>query len=98
MNSYERFREKIDRACPFPTPSTGSKVEFEIPARLMTREEAEIACYLSGDPETTETVAARAGVGAETLRPVLEELVRKGVIFKVYDELLRQVAEERRVV
>lgn len=86
MESYERFRKKIDEACPFPTPSTESKVELEILSRLMTPEEAEIACHLSGDPETAQTVAARAGISAESLHPVLEELVRKGVIFKVYTE------------
>ncbi len=86
MDSYERFRKKIDEACPFPSPSTESKVELEILAGLMSLEEAEIACNLSGDPETTETVAARAGIAAEKLGPVLEELVRKGVIFKVYTE------------
>lgn len=86
MECYERFRKRIDEACPFPTPSTESKVELEILSKLMTPEEAEIACNLSGDPETAQTVSARAGIAVETLRPVLEELVRKGVIFKVYTE------------
>jgi ferredoxin len=86
MNSYERFREKIDTVFPFPTPASESKVEIEIFAKLMTPEEAEMACALSPQPENAENIAAKVGIGVGMMRPVLEELVRKGVIFKIYTD------------
>jgi electron transport complex protein RnfB len=86
MNSYERFREKIDTVFPFPAPASESKVEIELFTLLMTPEEAEMACALSPQPENAESIAARVGAGVETVRPLLEELVRKGMIFKIYTE------------
>lgn len=86
MNSYERFRERIDTMFPFPAPETDSKVEIEIFRLLMTPEEAEMACALSPQPENAESIAGRVGSTAETTRPVLEELVRKGILFKIYVE------------
>ncbi|MGV8073494.1 MAG: ATP-binding protein [Syntrophobacteraceae bacterium] len=85
MDSYEKFMEKLD-GLPFRAPRTESKVEIEILKRLMTPEEAEIACCLSALPEPVSTVAERAGMDAEDLRVVLEAIVTKGVIFKVYTE------------
>lgn len=86
MNVYERFREKIDTSIPITSPATESKVEIEILKRLMTPDEAEIACHLSAQPEDAATISKRAGMEVEKLRTVLEGLVKKGVIFKVYTE------------
>jgi len=62
MNAYERLREKIDQI-PITTPATASKVEIEILKRIITPDEAEIACQLSGLPEDAATIAHRAGIG-----------------------------------
>ena len=86
MDIYEKLREKIDTSIPIPTPATESKVEIEILKKLITPDEAEIACSLSPLPEDASTIAQRAGMDVEKLKPVLEELVRKGLIFKVYTD------------
>ena len=86
MNVYERLREKIDQSIPITTPATESKVEIEILKRIITSDEAEIACQLSAQPEDAATIAQRAGMEVEKLKTVLEEMVKKGAIFKVYTE------------
>ena len=86
MNVYERLREKIDKSIPITTPATESKVEIEILKRLITPDEAEIACLLSAQPEDAGTISKRAGMEAEKLKTILEELVKKGAIFKVYTD------------
>ena len=82
MDVYERFREKLN-SLPIRSGETESKVDLEIFKRLMSPEEAEVACYLSGQPEGLKTISQRAGIEVEKLAPVLEEMARKGLIFKV---------------
>lgn len=84
MNPYIRFRKKLDTTFLLPTPETESKVEIEILSKLMSPDEAEIACIVSPQPENAQVIAARAGIHVERIRPLLDELARKGVIFKVY--------------
>jgi Na+-translocating ferredoxin:NAD+ oxidoreductase subunit B len=84
MDVYERLREKIDQSIPITTPATKSKVEIEILKRIMSPDEAEIACLLSGQPETAETISKKAGMEAEKIKIILENIVKKGGIFKVY--------------
>lgn len=82
MNAYEEFRKKLD-SFPIPTPETESKMELDFLKNLMSPEEAGIACNLSGQPEDLKTIAQRAGMEPGQLEPVLEDLAKKGVIFKV---------------
>jgi len=84
MEVYEKLREKIDKSIPIPTPATPGRVEIEILRRLMSPDEAEIACLLSGQPELASVIAERHGMAVDEHRPMLEALVKKGVIFKVY--------------
>lgn len=84
MDVYEKLREIIHNRIPIPTPATQSRVEIEILRRLMLPDEAEIACHLSGQPEPATAIAQRGGMAVDQVRPILEELVKKGVIFKVY--------------
>ena len=84
MNIYEKFREKLHNSIPIPTPSVKDKIELEILATLITPEEAEIASNVSPQPENLKTIAERAGLDPQVLGPILEEIVEKGVIFKVY--------------
>ena len=86
MDPYEKLREKIDQSSPIPTPATESKVEIEILKRIFNPDEAEIACQLSGQPQDVATIAKRAGMEVEKLKTALEEMVKKGAIFKVYAE------------
>ncbi|MGV8073555.1 MAG: ATP-binding protein [Syntrophobacteraceae bacterium] len=85
MDSYEKLMEKLVNL-PFRSPRTESKVEIEILKRLMTPEEAEIACNLSPKPQTAETIAQRMGMDTEDLRKALETLVEKRAIFKEFAE------------
>lgn len=85
MDVYNKLREKIDGNLPIPMPATKSGVEIEILKRLMSPDEAKIACLLSGMPEPVVAIAERADISAEKLHLVLEALVKKGVIFKVYE-------------
>ncbi|MDY6974470.1 MAG: hypothetical protein SV775_19485, partial [Thermodesulfobacteriota bacterium] len=82
MDVYERFREKLN-GLPVRSGETESQVDLEIFKRLMSPEEAEIACYLSGKPEDLKTISQRAGIEVEKLAPVLEELAGRGLIFRV---------------
>ena len=61
MDVYERFREKLN-SLPIRSGETESNVDLEIYKRLMSPEEAEIACHLSGQPEGLETISERAGI------------------------------------
>jgi len=82
MDVYERLREKLN-SLPVRSGETESKVDLEIFKRLYSPEEVEVACYLSGQPEGLKTISQRAGIEVEKLAPVLEEMARKGLIFKV---------------
>ena len=86
MGHYEKLREKIDQSIPITTPATESKVEIEILKRILNPDQAEIACQLSAQPEDSATIAQRAGMEIEKLKTALEEMVKKGAIFKVYTE------------
>ncbi|MGQ9536676.1 MAG: ATP-binding protein [Actinomycetota bacterium] len=78
---YRRLRDFLDRM-PLGFPSTSSGVELRILERLFTEEEAELALLLSPLPEETETIAARSGVDPGYLAGKLEEMSRKGLIFR----------------
>ena len=86
MDPFEKLREKIDKSIPIATPATESKVEIEILKRILTPDEAEIACQLSAQPQDAKTIAQIVGMEIEKLKPVLEEMVKKGAIFKVYTD------------
>lgn len=86
MDPYERLREKIDQSFPIPTPATESKVEIEILKKIMTADETEIACQLSAQPEDAATIAQRAGMEVTEVKTALDEMVKKGAIFKAYTE------------
>jgi ferredoxin len=76
----------MDSSLAYSTPASESGVEIEILKQLITPEEAEIACHLSGDPEDVSTIAERAGMESEKIRPLLDAMAKKGVIFKVFGE------------
>ncbi|MGV8075435.1 MAG: ATP-binding protein [Syntrophobacteraceae bacterium] len=85
MNSYEKFMEKL-ATLPIHSPKTESKIEIVILQKLMTPDQAELACFLSAMPEPAAAIAERAGMETEALRAAIEPLVKKGIIFKVYTE------------
>jgi Pyruvate/2-oxoacid:ferredoxin oxidoreductase delta subunit len=82
---YRRLAEHLDDL-PAGFPATKSGVELRILRRLFTEEEADMAVLLSVLPEGPESVAVRAGLApAETARR-LEEMSRKGLIYRHADK------------
>ena len=82
---YRRLRAFLDRM-PLGFPSTPSGVELRILKRLFTEEEAELATFLSPFPEDAESIAARAGMDPFALAKKLEEMSRKGLVFRTRRE------------
>ncbi len=78
---YERLREHLDNL-PVGYPKTESGVEIRILKRLFTEQEAEMATYLTYIPETVDQIAQRANRDSEAVKPLLERLADKGLIFR----------------
>ncbi len=82
---YRRLAKHLDDL-PAGFPATESGVELRILRRLFTEDEAAMAVLLSVLPEGPESVAVRAGLApAETARR-LEEMSRKGLIYRHADK------------
>lgn len=78
---YVRLQQFLDRL-PLGFPPTQSGVELEILKTLFSEEEAEIAMLLSPLPEEAESVAKRAGRDVADLEKSLEEISRKGLLYR----------------
>jgi Fe-S-cluster-containing hydrogenase component 2 len=78
---YQRLAEHLDNL-PAGFPATETGVEQRILKRLFTVEEAEIASGLGMMPEPAEAIAARLGRETDALAPILEDMSRKGLIFR----------------
>ena len=79
---YESLAAHLDRL-PAGFPRTETGVEIRILKRLFTPEEARLAQLLTPRPEPPEAIAARAGLEPEVLSGKLEEMSRKGLIFRI---------------
>ena len=82
---YERLAKHLDKL-PGGFPATESGVELRILKRLFSPAEAELAVCLNMIPETPEAIADRMGLNAEAIAPQLEEMSRKGLIFRAGKE------------
>lgn len=67
-------------------PSTESGVELRILRRLFTKEEADIAMLLTIKPEKVVIIGERADLPHEKLAICLEEMAKKGLIFRSYKD------------
>ncbi len=79
---YARLAKHLDRL-PIPYPETESGIEREILARWFTPDEARIALAMTGLPETVPAIAGRLGTKAEALAPILEDMSKRGLIFRI---------------
>jgi Na+-translocating ferredoxin:NAD+ oxidoreductase subunit B len=79
---YAKLARHLDRL-PIPYPETESGIEREILARWFSPREAEIALAMTGLPEAVPAIAARLGMEAEALAPVLEDMSKRGLIFRI---------------
>ncbi|MCU0587912.1 MAG: 4Fe-4S binding protein [Syntrophobacteraceae bacterium] len=79
---YESLAAHLDRL-PAGFPRTETGVEIRILKRLFSPEEARLAQFVTPRPESPEAIAARAAMDAEDLAGKLEDLSRKGLIFRI---------------
>jgi electron transport complex protein RnfB len=79
---YEKLAEYLNRL-PEGYPRTGTGVEIRILRRLFTPEEAALAPLLTLNPEPPAAIAARGGLDPEDAGPRIEEMARKGLIFRI---------------
>ncbi len=78
---YQKLRRHLDNL-PGGFPATDSGVELRILRRLFTPEEAELATKLTIIPETAPVLARRAKLPREEATRRLDEMARKGLIFR----------------
>jgi len=81
LEVYEKLREKLDKA-PVGMPKTLSGVEKEILSVLFSEEEAKIAVHMPFIPFTAEQLAEKTGKSVEYLEKLLNEMARKGTVWK----------------
>ena len=79
-DSYQRLRKAVARHSAY-FQATASGLEIEFLRRLFTEEEAEIYLNLTGDLETAERIAERAGQDPEMVATTLERMAKKGLAF-----------------
>jgi electron transport complex protein RnfB len=80
--AHHLLRDFLDRY-PLGFPETESGVEIEILKRLFTEEEAGLAVRLSPFLEEIDPIAERLGMEVDSLTEELEEMVKKGLVFRV---------------
>ena len=78
---YQQLARHLDNL-PAGYPATESGVELRILKRLFSEEEARIAADLVMMPETADAIATRTGRDAADLTPTLEDMAKKGLIFR----------------
>lgn len=78
---YSRLARHLDRL-PGGFPPTESGVEIRILKRLFSPEQAELASHLTLISETVPVISLRSGLAVKKVAAVLEQMARKGLVFK----------------
>jgi len=81
-NIYKKLAKHLDNL-PGGFPPTRSGVELRILRRLFAPEEAKLALELTLLPEEAEKIARRAKLRADETARSLEEMARKGLIYRI---------------
>jgi electron transport complex protein RnfB len=78
---YNRLREQMDQ---YSTgfPATASGIELKILQKLFTEDEARLYLDMSMLLEAPDSVAQRTGRDADTTADMLEDMARKGTLFR----------------
>lgn len=79
---YQQLAQHLDNL-PGGFPATDSGVEMRILKRLFTPEEAAFATHLTLIPEAPRVVARRAKITRDEASRRLEDMARKGLLFRV---------------
>ncbi len=82
---YQKLAHHLDNL-PGGFPSTDSGVELRILRRLFTPEEAEFALHLTLIPEEPRVIGRRAKIATKEATKRLEEMAKKGLIFRIVPE------------
>ncbi len=81
-NVYERLRERLDdMAVGFPATESG--VEIRILKKIFDESQAELFISLRPIPESPKDIAVRLGLEGAVLAERLEEMAKKGLLFRV---------------
>lgn len=81
-NVYEQLRERLDdMAVGFPATESG--VEMRILKKIFTESQAELFVKLRPVPESPQDIAQRLRMDADALADRLEEMAKKGLLFRV---------------
>ncbi len=78
---YVKLREFMD-TLPVGYPATPTGVEIKILKKLFSPEEAELTMKLKESPEEVQAISQRTGVDESDLAEKLEDMARKGIIFR----------------
>lgn len=79
-DAFEKLADALDRiANGFPRTQSG--VEIRILKKMLSSEEASLACQLSGKWEPLEVIAARMGFSVEQAKIVLGNMVERGILW-----------------
>jgi ferredoxin len=76
---FEKLAQALDRL-PNGFPRTPSNVEIPMLRKIFSEGEAVIASALSKDPEPVETIAERTGRSAQDMKPILKDMVKRGLV------------------
>jgi len=82
---YQKLRKHLDDL-PGGYPATETGVELRILKRMFTPEEAWLATHLTLIAEEPRVVARRAKIGKDEAARRLEEMARKGLLFRIEEE------------
>lgn len=92
MDVYEKLRKRLDDLAT-GYPATESKVEIRLLKRLFTEEEAEFFLQLAPLLERPADVAQRLDRDPDQVAAMMEQMARKGLLFrKRKDDLVRYAA------
>ncbi len=78
--AYEKLAEALD-GLPNGFPRTASRVEIAILKKIFSPEEALLAGWLSGEGESADEIAGRAGMPVEAARALLFGMARRGMVW-----------------
>ena len=79
---YEKLAEHLNKL-PAGFPRTPDGVEMRILKKLFSPDEARLACCLTLKPESVDEIATRSGMNRDDVAKMLEDMAKKGLIFRV---------------
>ena len=83
--TYNKLRKFMDYL-PTGFPETESGVEISILKKLFTPEQAELFMKLKNEPESIDEISNRTGMEVSILKPKIENMAQKGLLFRTRDK------------